>query len=90
MLESGPPGPKRVPHGRPVKQTNKQKKLITKEDKVIETFDRKRKEMKEIQNKNKAQKTEYAELVKTVRKELRPRSRKKMKLECIQSGYKTA
>ncbi len=24
LLESGPPGPKRVPHGRPVKQTNKQ------------------------------------------------------------------
>ncbi len=23
-FESGPPGPKRVPHGRPVKQTNKQ------------------------------------------------------------------
>ncbi len=23
LLESGPPGPKRVPHGRPVKQTNK-------------------------------------------------------------------
>ncbi len=22
LLESGPPGPKRVPHGRPVKQTN--------------------------------------------------------------------
>ncbi len=26
LLESGPPGPKRVPHGRPVKQTNKQTK----------------------------------------------------------------
>ncbi len=24
LLESGPPGPKRVPHGQPVKQTNKQ------------------------------------------------------------------
>ncbi len=24
LLESGPPGPKRVPHGRTVKQTNKQ------------------------------------------------------------------
>ncbi len=24
MLESGPPGAKRVPHGRPLKQTNKQ------------------------------------------------------------------
>ncbi len=24
LLESGPPGPKRAPHGRPVKQTNKQ------------------------------------------------------------------
>ncbi len=23
LLESGPPGPKLVPHGRPVKQTNK-------------------------------------------------------------------
>ncbi len=26
LFESGPPGPKRVPHGRPVKQTNKQTK----------------------------------------------------------------
>ncbi len=26
LLESGPPGPKRVPYGRPVKQTNKQTK----------------------------------------------------------------
>ena len=24
LLESGPPGPKRVPYGRPFKQTNKQ------------------------------------------------------------------
>ena len=53
---------------------DKKKKLISEEDKVIETLDRKRKELKEIQNKTKAQKIEHAELVKTVRKKRRQKS----------------
>lgn len=46
----------------------KQKKETTKEDKVIEDLDRRRKELREIQDKTKFQKIEYAKLVKTVRK----------------------
>ena len=53
-----------APQGKKVKQ-------ITEEDKVIETLDRKRKELREIQDKTKFQKIEYAELVKTVRKKRR-------------------
>ena len=42
----------------------KQRKLITEEvDKVIETLDRKGKELKDIQDKNKAQRIEFAQLV---------------------------
>ena len=55
----------------------KQVKVITEEDKVIEALDKKRKELREIQNKSTSQKVEYAELVKTVRKKRRQRSRKK-------------
>ena len=46
----------------------KKQKEVTEEDKVIETLDRKRKDLREIQDKTKIQKIEYAELVKTVRK----------------------
>ena len=57
----------------------KKMKEITMEDKVIEQLDRKRKELREIQDKTKIQKVEYAELVKTVRKKRRQRSRRKRK-----------
>ena len=69
-----------APQGEKVKQANE-------EDKVIETLDRKRKELREIQDKTKFQKiehVEYAELVKTVRKKMRQRSRKR-KREQIES-----
>ena len=55
----------------------KRKKQITEEDIAIETLDRKRKELREIQDKTTSQKIEYTELVKTVRKKRRQRSRKK-------------
>ncbi len=29
LVEPGPPGPKLVPHGRPVKETNKQTKFVS-------------------------------------------------------------
>ena len=70
-----------APQGKRVKQT-------TEEDKVIETLDRKRKELREIQDKTKFQKIEYAELVKTVRKKRRQRSRKR-KEEQIESILKS-
>ena len=70
-----------APQGEKVMQT-------TEEDKVIETLDRKRKELREIQDKTKFQKIEYAELVKTVRKKRRQRSRKR-KREQIESIFKS-
>ena len=55
----------------------KREKQITEEDIAIATLDRKRKELREIQDKTTSQKIEYTELVKTVRKKRRQRSRKK-------------
>ena len=49
----------------------KRKKQTTEEDIAIETLDRKRKELREIQDKATLQKIEYTELVKTVRKKRR-------------------
>ena len=56
----------------------KRKKQTTEEDIAIETLDRKRKELREIQDKTKLQKIEYTELVKTVRKKRRQPEQKKL------------
>ncbi|XP_072048312.1 uncharacterized protein [Amphiura filiformis] len=57
----------------------KRRKQITEEDKEIEALDRRRKELTEITDKSIPEKSEYRELVKTVRKKRRQRSRKKRK-----------
>ncbi|XP_072051799.1 uncharacterized protein [Amphiura filiformis] len=57
----------------------KWRKQTTEEDKEIEALDRRRKLRKEIIDKSIPEKSEYRELVKTVRKKRRQRSRKKRK-----------
>ncbi|XP_072051533.1 uncharacterized protein [Amphiura filiformis] len=61
-----------APRERKTKQT-------TEEDKAIEELDKKRKELREVEDKSPKQKIEYSELVKTVRKKRRERSRKRKK-----------
>ncbi|XP_072048745.1 uncharacterized protein [Amphiura filiformis] len=57
----------------------KRRKQTTEEDKEIEALDRRRKELREIIDKSIPEKSEYRELVKTVRKKRRQRSRKRRK-----------
>jgi endonuclease/exonuclease/phosphatase family metal-dependent hydrolase len=52
-------------------------KIKSDEDKSIENLDKRRKQLREITTKTKAQKIEYAEIVKTVRKKRRQRTRKR-------------
>ncbi len=56
---------------------DRETKLTSEEDRLIEELDKKRKELKEIENKSTAQRIEYTEIVKTVRKMRRTRSRKR-------------
>ncbi|XP_072023339.1 uncharacterized protein [Amphiura filiformis] len=68
-----------APRERKTKQT-------TEEDKAIEELDKKRKEPREIEGKSPKQKIEYSELVKTVRRNRRERSRKRKKAAILESG----
>ncbi|XP_072046347.1 uncharacterized protein [Amphiura filiformis] len=54
-------------------------KQTTEEDKANEELDKKRKELREVEDKSPKQKIEYSQLVKTVRKKRRERSRKRKK-----------
>ena len=54
-------------------------KQRTEEDMLIEELDKNRKQLREIEDKSPQQKKEYSEVVKTVRKKRRERTRKRKK-----------